>query len=96
MLVMGHYVKYLRWFTIRLLCIHVHLAGLNFAITSSKIYEFLRFSASELCMIWDLRWCTFYGPVPYQSKDSCMYHKQSMEIILHTLTSGGKVNVSEQ
>ena len=76
-----------------LLCIHVHLAGLNFAITSSKIKYF---SASELHIIWDLQWCTFYSSVPYQSKDSCMYHKQSMEIIIRALTSDSKVNVNEQ
>ena len=43
--------------------------------------EDIYFSASELRIIWDLRWYTFYGSVLYQSKDSCMYHKQSMVVI---------------
>ena len=51
-----------------LLSIRVHLAGLNFAITSSKIDGILKISA------------------PYQSYDSYMYHKQSMEIIIRALT----------
>ena len=73
---------------------NVHLHSPCQFIFCEKSTNLKNFSTSELRIIWDLRRYAFYGSVPYQSKDSCMYHKQSMEIIIRAPTSGGKVNMN--